>query len=93
MKQNLGCLERAEPSEHFFSGIEKETLQKFDCVGACFQLENGAEIFREGDPCKSVHLLCSGTAKLFATSREGRRMILRIAHPGEILGLPAAMAA
>jgi CRP/FNR family transcriptional regulator, cyclic AMP receptor protein len=38
-----------------------------------------------------VFLICSGRIKLSVSSREGRTAILRIAGPGEILGLSAAM--
>ena len=34
-------------------------------------------------------MLCSGRAKLFTTSPEGRILIFRIAEPGEFLGLSA----
>jgi CRP/FNR family cyclic AMP-dependent transcriptional regulator len=38
-----------------------------------------------------VFLICSGRVKLTVTSREGRTAILRVAGPGEILGLSPAM--
>jgi CRP/FNR family transcriptional regulator len=36
-------------------------------------------------------VLCSGKVKLFTTSREGRVFIVRVAVPGEVLGLSAAI--
>jgi CRP/FNR family transcriptional regulator len=43
----------------------------------------------EGQPANSVYLLCAGRVKLSTCSEEGKAVILRIAVPGEILGLPA----
>jgi len=39
-----------------------------------------------------VHIICSGRVKLYTTSRDGKTLILRIAQPGEILGLHATVA-
>jgi len=36
-------------------------------------------------------VLCSGKAKLFTTSREGKVLILKIAEAGEVLGLSAVI--
>ena len=35
--------------------------------------------------------MCAGRAKLFTTSREGKVLILKIAQPGEVLGLSAVI--
>jgi CRP/FNR family transcriptional regulator len=72
--------------------MENSSLTKFDTIGTPVQFGSGAVIFREGDHCGSVHVLCSGRVKLSATSREGRTLILKIARSGEILGLSAALA-
>jgi CRP/FNR family transcriptional regulator len=72
--------------------METSALEKFDCLGTPVQFSSGAVIFREGDKCASVHVLCSGRVKLSATSREGRTLILKIARAGEVLGLSAALA-
>jgi CRP/FNR family transcriptional regulator len=41
----------------------------------------------EGQDPKGVFILCTGKAKVFAGSAEGKIVILRIAEAGEILGL------
>jgi CRP/FNR family transcriptional regulator len=72
--------------------MEGASIEKFDSIGTVVQFNRGATIFREGDNCGSVHVLCSGRVKLSATSREGRTLILKIARAGEVLGLSAALA-
>jgi CRP/FNR family transcriptional regulator len=49
----------------------------------------GATLFAEGQSPRGGFLLCSGRAKLFTTSPEGRILIYRIAEAGEFLGLSA----
>jgi CRP/FNR family transcriptional regulator len=72
--------------------MDNGSLDKFEAIGTPVQFSTGAIIFREGDNCGSVHVLCSGRVKLSATSREGRTLILKIARAGEVLGLSAALA-
>jgi CRP-like cAMP-binding protein len=38
-----------------------------------------------------IFILCQGRAKLSTTSREGKTLMIRIAEPGEILGLHAVV--
>src|ERR1700744_4818955 len=92
MERSQGCMECPNRGKHFFCCMEASALEKFDCLGTPVQFSSGAVIFREGDNCGSVHVLCSGRVKLSATSREGRTLILKIARGGEVLGLSAALA-
>jgi CRP/FNR family transcriptional regulator, cyclic AMP receptor protein len=48
-------------------------------------------LFLEGEASENIFILCSGRVKISISSREGKTAILRIAGPGEILGLSAAM--
>lgn len=51
----------------------------------------GTLLCLEGEPPRGVYILCSGRAKLSTTSAEGKTIILRIAEPGEFLGLAATV--
>ncbi len=48
-------------------------------------------LFSEKDPAQGVHLVLDGEVKLSMNSIDGRRLILRIAKRGEILGLASAL--
>jgi CRP/FNR family transcriptional regulator len=48
-------------------------------------------LFREGQAARGVFILCEGRAKLSVCSESGKRLILRIAVPGEVLGLSASL--
>lgn len=50
-----------------------------------------ALIFQQGQAAKGVFVLCSGKARLSATTPEGETTVLREAGPGEILGVSAML--
>jgi CRP/FNR family transcriptional regulator, cyclic AMP receptor protein len=74
-----------------FCGLKGETLAQFVAIAPEVSRSRGESLFIEGETPKYVFLICSGRVKLSVSSREGRTAILRIAGPGEILGLSAAM--
>jgi len=51
----------------------------------------GAVVFREGNEAHGVYLLSSGRAKVSICSADGKKLILRIAKGGDILGLYAGL--
>jgi CRP/FNR family transcriptional regulator, cyclic AMP receptor protein len=51
----------------------------------------GAILFMEGEQARGVHIVCQGRVKLLTTNSDGKTLIFKIAKPGEILGLHAAL--
>jgi len=51
----------------------------------------GALLCLEGQPPRGIFVLCTGKAKVSTTSADGKTIILRIAEPGEVLGLTSVM--
>ena len=51
----------------------------------------GAVVFREGNHAHGVYVLSSGRAKISISSADGKKLILRIAKSGDILGLYAGL--
>ena len=49
--------------------------------------DRGIVLFAEGDPVRGVYVLRTGSAAVSVSSSEGRVVILRLAHAGEVLGL------
>jgi CRP/FNR family transcriptional regulator len=74
-----------------FCNLQPQALAEFESIGTQATLPRGAILFREEEPCASVMVLCTGQAKLSCTSREGKTLILKIATPGDVLGLGAAL--
>src|SRR5215469_706176 len=74
-----------------FCNLSPEELQDFDRIGTQVRLPKGAVLFQEDDPSQSVAVICDGQVKLSCTSREGKVLILKIAVPGDVLGLGAVI--
>ena len=51
----------------------------------------GAVVFHEGDDALGVFVLSSGRTKISISSADGKKLILRIARGGDILGLYAGL--
>jgi CRP/FNR family cyclic AMP-dependent transcriptional regulator len=69
--------------------LSEKTLEGLDRLQHATAYPEGALIFVEGQVPRGVYILCQGRAKLMATNREGKTFIMKIAQPGEILGLHA----
>lgn len=74
-----------------FCNLSPEQLKDFDSIGVQWKLSKGAILFQEDDPCDNVAVICDGQVKLSCTSSEGKTLILKIACPGDVLGLGAAI--
>ena len=81
-----------ERPERLFCDLSPEASQAFDALKTVAACPRGALLFREGQPARGIFVLCDGRAQLSVSSESGKRMTLRIAGPGEILGLSAALA-
>jgi len=68
---------------HAISGFERVSKRKI--------FDKGAVLFAEGHAARDVYVVCSGRLKLSMTSAEGRKLIVRIARPGDLLGIHAAL--
>ena len=68
---------------HELYGFERITSRKL--------YPRGAVLFVEGQATRGVYVLCAGRVKLSITSAEGKKLIVRIARPGALLGIHAAL--
>src|SRR5437763_1688809 len=53
--------------------------------------QRGAVVFHEGNIARGVYVLSSGRAKVSISSAEGKKLIIRIAKAGDVLGLYAGL--
>lgn len=86
------CLVCPAAGKHAFCRLGTESRAFFRSNSFTTDYFRGSTLFREGDRSDAVYLVCSGKVKIFATSRDGRTMILRIVHSGNMLGMSAALA-
>jgi len=83
------CLSCKLHSGDFFCALSQESLEAFNQIKHAIVFPEGAVIFMEGQTPHGIFMLCQGKAKLSTTSRDGKTFMLRIAKPGEVLGLHA----
>lgn len=75
-----------------FCDLPADALQAFDAVKSLNIVPRGSALFVEGRQPRGIFVLCEGRAKLSICSENGKRLMLRVAGPGEVLGLSAVMA-
>lgn len=89
MIENCQMCRAKKPS--FFCQLTPKAAKDFDCVTSNSAYPGGAVLFLEKQDPRGVFVLCEGEVKLTISSSEGKTLILRIAKPGEILGLMAVI--
>jgi CRP/FNR family transcriptional regulator len=75
----------------FFCQLSAAAVKDFNAMKSPATYPAGALLFLEKQDPRGVFVLCAGQVKLSISSSAGKTLILRIAKPGEILGLMAAM--
>lgn len=78
-------------AEHNPCKFSPAALRHLYDISICRQHDSSEVLFHEGFPADFVFILCSGHAKVVTSSPEGRSLILRVANPGDILGLDALL--
>ena len=82
------CQNRAE---RLFCNLSTDALQAFDTIKFATAYPSGAVLFFEGQmPC-GIFVLCQGRVKMSVCDQNGKKLIVKIAKPGEVLGLAATV--
>ena len=76
----------------FFCQLKPPALKDFNAIRTTATYPGGALLYLEKQDPRGVFVLCAGEVKLSISSSAGKTLILRIAKPGEILGLMAVLA-
>ncbi len=85
------CLVCKMRNESFFCQLPPHTLEAFEKIKFPSALPKGSVLFVEGQMPRGIYLLCRGRVKLSINSSDGKTMILKIAEPGEVLGMHACV--
>ena len=75
----------------WFCGLSSDVLKSFSASSHLSTYPGGAVLFVEGQMPRGGLVLCSGKVKLSTTSRDGKVLNLKMAVPGEALGLSAVI--
>jgi CRP/FNR family cyclic AMP-dependent transcriptional regulator len=85
------CQACPQAGKHAFCNLGKESRGFLEANSISMEYPRSSIVFREGDRCSAVYVVCSGKVKISTTSRDGRTMILRIADAGDVLGMSPAL--
>jgi CRP/FNR family transcriptional regulator len=76
---------------NFFCQLTPRAAKDFDSIKSGSAYPERAVLFLENQDPRGVFVLCEGEVKLSISSSAGKTLILRVAKPGEILGLMAIL--
>lgn len=76
------------PSRHLsiFQELEPNSVDKLDRSKTVHHYKKGQVIFLEGHPAYGLYCISKGKVKIYCTTPEGKRHILRIADTGDPVG-------
>lgn len=75
----------------WFCNLSPQSLADFSAMSTRTVFGMGDVLFTEGQPSRSVSVVCAGQVKLTRSSRDGRTLLVKITRPGDVLGLSAAL--
>jgi CRP/FNR family cyclic AMP-dependent transcriptional regulator len=85
------CLTCKLRADRIFCDLSATALQTFEGIKYATAYPQGAVLFVEGQMPRGIFVLCKGSVKLSINSPNGRTMIVKLAEPGEVLGLSATI--
>ena len=91
LELNRNCQTCDLKDKGFFCHLAPSAARDFEAIKSSSTYPTGAVLFLEKESFRGVYLLCKGKVKLTMSSSGGKTLILRLARPGEVLGLMAAV--
>jgi CRP/FNR family cyclic AMP-dependent transcriptional regulator len=85
------CLTWPLVKERIFCDLPKSVLAELDKISSPSTYPRDAVVFVEGEEPRGVFVICNGRVKLSTGSSEGKSIIVRVAEPGEVVGLPGTI--
>jgi CRP/FNR family cyclic AMP-dependent transcriptional regulator len=104
-RKRVSCAQEARPrfraienyvigsfsKERLLGNLPRPVLEGFEALSSPQSYPKGTILFVEGQEASGVFILLSGRVKLTASSADGKSLLLRIAEPGEVIGIPGAI--
>jgi len=85
------CVTCSVRGPHCFCNLSPATVQELQTIGSRIRLGPGETVLREDSMADRVYVVCRGKVKLTASSADGKLLIVRIAGPGDVLGLTSLL--
>src|SRR5579864_1628019 len=77
--------------ERAFCDLSPAVIDAFEAIKCTNAYPVGAVLFVEGQMPNGIFVLCKGRVKMSASTTDGKVLTVRIAQPGEVLGLSATL--
>ncbi len=87
----VGCASCSNRRPGWFCSLGSAVLADLELVTSTISLPSQATLFTQGEDARCLYLICGGYLKLTAGRAQDRQMIVRVAGPGSMLGLYAAL--
>src|ERR1039458_3424284 len=81
------CFDCVTKGDGMWCQLPRNALNDLNAIRQNAFFPRGVVLFAEGESPRGVFILCSGQAKLIATSPDGQTVTLGVAERGETLGL------
>src|ERR1700686_5436416 len=91
MEIEESCITCRLRADRIFCDLPANALQAFENIKYATAYPEGAVLFVEGQAPRGIFVLCKGSVKLSINSPSGRTVIVKLAEPGEVLGLSATI--
>jgi CRP/FNR family cyclic AMP-dependent transcriptional regulator len=85
------CLACPTREEHLFCNLSPAAVQRLNEITSTAVYPKSATLFTEGQRPRGVFVLCTGRAKMSASSAGGKTIITKISEAGDVLGLSATI--
>ena len=85
------CISCPVRQDRLFCNLPPNAVKKLDEITTSATYPKGATLFVQGQAGRGVFILCTGNVKLSTSSADGKTLILKVAEPGDILGLPSTI--
>lgn len=85
------CLTCPVREEHLFCNLSLPALNQLNEIKSTAIYPKSAMLFIEGQQSRGVFVLCTGKAKLYTSSSDGKTIITKLSEAGDVLGLNATI--
>lgn len=73
------------------TGLSTAAAEALEATGRACRLARGEPAIQEGEPAGSLYVVRSGRLKMCRATPGGRNLILSLAGPGEVVGVPGVL--
>jgi CRP/FNR family transcriptional regulator, cyclic AMP receptor protein len=85
------CLTHPPPKDRLFCNLPQAVQAELDAISSSATYRKGEILFAEDQAPRGVFVISKGRVKLYASSSDGKSLIIRMADPREVVGLPGTI--